>query len=118
MSPADIARICHEANRALCQAFGDHSQPRWEQAPQWQRDSAESGVAFHLANPNAGPEASHENWMREKLAAGWQWGPTKDPERKLHPCLVQFNSLPVDQQAKDHIFRAIVHAAATSVDER
>jgi hypothetical protein len=118
MKPVDIARICHEANRALCQAFGDNSQSKWDDAPEWQRESALSGVKFHHDNPGAGPAASHENWMREKLAAGWQYGPTKDPERKLHPCLVPFEELPAEQQAKDHVFRAIVHAVALSMDER
>jgi hypothetical protein len=107
-----IARVCHEANRALCIAFGDQSQLTWEQAPQWQRESAIKGVQFHIDNPNAGPEASHTAWMADKLAAGWTWGSTKDPEAKKHPCLVQFHELPPEQQAKDHIFRAIVHAHA------
>lgn len=107
-----IARVCHEANRALCIAFGDQSQPAWDEAPQWQRDSAIKGVRFHLDNPNAGPEASHTAWMADKLAAGWTWGSTKDPEAKKHPCLVPFHELPAEQQAKDHIFRAIVHAHA------
>jgi len=107
-----VARVCHEANRALCAAFGDLSQPSWEQAPEWQRTSAIKGVQFHLDNPNAGPEASHSAWMADKLAAGWTWGSTKDPDAKKHPCLVPFHELPPEQQAKDHIFRAIVHAHA------
>lgn len=110
LDPVRIARICHEANRALCQAFGDFSQQEWDKAAQWQRDSVIAGVRFHLANPDAGPEASHDEWCRVKIADGWQWGPTKNPDLKLHPCLVQFNSLPPEQQAKDHVFRAIVHA--------
>jgi hypothetical protein len=48
--------------------------------------------------------------MAEKLAAGWEYGPVKDAEAKRHPCLVPFNQLPREQQAKDYIFRAVVHA--------
>lgn len=116
MKPVDIARICHEANAALCQAFGDNSQPSWDQAPQWQRDSALIGVSLHLGNPDLGPQASHESWMANKLEAGWHYGPVKDPELKTHPCIVAFDQLPAEQQAKDFVFRAIVHAAA-SCDE-
>lgn len=107
-----IARVCHEVNRAYCQALGDDSQPAWDDAPEWQRHSAMLGVAMHLGNPDAGPQASHEGWMAHKLSEGWVYGEEKDPENKTHPCLVPFHELPVSQQAKDYIFRAVVHALA------
>lgn len=106
---AEIARVAHEINRAYCQALGDDSQPPWDQAPDWQRASALAGVEFHLANPAAGPEASHESWLAVKLADGWTHGPVKDPEAKRHPCICPFAELPREQQAKDHLFRAVVH---------
>lgn len=108
-----VARICHEVNRAWCAFNGDHSQPDWHSAPDWQRDSAISGVEFHHANPEAGDSASHDEWSRVKLEDGWKYGPVKDPEAKEHPCLVPFDQLPADQQFKDHLFRTIVHAART-----
>lgn len=114
-----IARVCHEANRALCQAFGDFSQPSWDAAPQWQRDSALIGVDLHLGNQDLGPEASHESWMAHKREAGWRYGAVKDVDAKTHPCMVEFSGLPPEQQAKDFVFRAIVHAMRLNgVDER
>ena len=110
MRQVEIAKVCHEVNRAYCQALGDNSQPPWEDAPQWQRDSAEMGVKLHTENRQAGPEASHESWMAQKLADGWKYGQVKNPEAKEHPCIVPFSELPVEQQAKDYIFRAVVHA--------
>lgn len=107
-----IARVAHEVNRAYCCALGDLSQSSWENTPQWQRDSALVGVDLHLGNPNLGPEASHESWMAHKLEAGWTHGAAKDPEAKTHPCLVPFSELPREQQAKDFLFRAVVHALA------
>lgn len=109
MNREQIARVCHEVNRAYCQALGDHSQPAWEDAPQWQRDSAMMGVNLHC-DKNVGPEASHESWMAQKVAEGWVYGPVKDPEAKTHHCIVPFDMLPREQQAKDFIFRAVVHA--------
>jgi hypothetical protein len=106
----EVARIAHEINRAYCEAIGDPSQPDWEHAPEWQKNSAIDGVIFHLKNPDAGPEASHESWSRTKLMDGWVYGETKDPESKTHPCLVPFSELPREQQVKDFLFRAIVHA--------
>lgn len=109
-----IARVCHEANRAYCATLGDQSQPQWADAPQWQKDSAIQGVQFHLAAHKAGskprPEASHEKWLEQKRNEGWQYGPVKDPERKLHPCFMPYDGLPVDQRMKDYIFGFVVQA--------
>ena len=104
-----IARVAHEVNRAYCQALGDNSQPAWEDAPQWQRASARMGVDLHLMG-NFGPEASHISWMKQKAKEGWVYGPVKDPEAKQHPCMVPFEQLPREQQAKDYLFRSVVHA--------
>jgi RyR domain len=106
-----IARITHEVNRAYCAALGDHSQPTWEDAPDWQRESALKGVQFHLDNPGASPEASHDAWLAAKRNTGWHYGPIKDPAKKEHPCCMPFADLPKEQQVKDHLFRAVVHAA-------
>ena len=107
-----IARAAHEINRAYCEALGDHSQPTWLDAPEWQRESAVAGVRFHLDNPEAGPDASHESWLAHKAADGWTYGPEKRAELKQHPCMVPFADLSREPQAKDHIFRAVVHALA------
>mgnify|MGYP001616754042 CR=1 FL=1 len=105
-----IARVCHQANKSLCEAFGDTSQVDWESAPQWQRDSAVAGVKFCIANPDAPPSANHESWMAEKVAAGWVHGTVKDADAKTHPCIVPYEELPPDQKAKDYVFKAIVGA--------
>jgi hypothetical protein len=110
MNIEQIARVCHEVNRAYCLALGDTSHPDWEDAPQWQRDSALLGVKLHIENPEAGPQASHESWMAQKASEGWTYGPEKKPELKQHPCMVPFDQLPREQQAKDYLFRAVVHA--------
>ena len=107
---ARIARVTHEANRAFCKTQGDFSQPSWDEAPSWQKDSAINGVRFHLHNPGAGPEASHEKWTEEKLAAGWKYGAVKNPETKEHPCMVPYKDLPESQQTKDHLFIAVIQA--------
>ena len=103
-----IAKICHEANRAYCQTIGDDSQPTWEDAPQWQRDSAINGVQFHIDNPGCGGAISHMNWLAEKVAAGWTYGPVKDPDKKEHPCCVPYEKLPLAQRRKDDIFIGVV----------
>jgi len=107
MKIEDVAKICHEANKALCETQGDNSQKSWDDAEQWQRDSAIKGVQFKIDNPDASPEEQHESWCKAKLDDGWVYGPAKDAELKHHPCLVNYAELPADQQAKDHLFVGI-----------
>lgn len=106
----EVARIAHEVNRAYCGALGDFSQLPWDHAPDWQKDSAIKGVLFHIANPRATPEQSHESWLREKVEQGWTYGPVKDADKREHPCCVPYSELPLEQRAKDYIFRGVVRA--------
>jgi hypothetical protein len=105
-----IARVCHEANRAWCEANGDTSQVAWDKAQAWQREAAVDAVKFALANPNAPASAQHDSWMQFKLSDGWRYGPAKDAAAKTHPWLVPFDELPPEQQAKDRLMMAIVKA--------
>lgn len=104
----NIAELCHNANRMICQASDDFSQGLWHDAPQWQKDSAINGVKFHIDNPDASPEDTHINWMREKIADGWIYGETKCPTNKTHPCIVEYKLLPFEQRVKDYVFKSIV----------
>lgn len=112
MLNADIAKVCHEVNRAYCASLGDHSQPAWDDAPDWQRKSAIAGVEYTRANPQAKPSDSHGSWLAEKQADGWKYGPVKDSDKKEHPCFVPYDDLPPEQKAKDYLFQAVVRALA------
>jgi hypothetical protein len=105
-----IARVCHEANRAWCEARGDRSQLPWDEAASWQRESAVTGVQWALAHPDAPASAQHDAWATDKFRDGWTYGAVKDAAAKTHPCLLPFEDLPRDQQLKDTLFRAIVTA--------
>lgn len=103
-----IAAAAHAVNAAYCLSLGDDSQKPWDEAPDWQKESAIKGVEFILANPDAPVSATHDSWTEQKLADGWVYGETKDEEAKTHPCLVPFEELPLEQKAKDHLFAAVV----------
>lgn len=108
MEIREIAKVCHEVNRAYCEAIGDMSQSAWDDAPDWQISSAIDGVKNIMMNSGSKPSDSHMNWMREKEENGWIYGEKKDEKKKTHPCMVPYEDLPVEQKAKDHIFMAIV----------
>jgi hypothetical protein len=115
MLSEQIAQVCHEANRAYCRTIGDYSQASWDEAAEWQRESAIAGVKFARENPNAPISALHEAWVADKEAAGWVYGSVKDAEKKTHPCIVVYAELPDEQKVKDALFRGIV-LALTSDD--
>lgn len=104
-----IAQMCHEVNRAWCAINNDPTQKPWNEAEQWQRDSAIKGVQFALDNPDATPESQHEAWYKDKEKDGWMYGPIKDPVKKEHPCMLPYNMLPKEQQVKDKLFCAVVN---------
>lgn len=114
-----VAKICHEANRAYCQTLGDNSQQPWEDSPEWQRVSARKGVEFHFAHfaklgTVGSPGASHLKWLEEKEVDGWKYGPVKNLETKEHPCYRPYEELPIEQRRKDYIFAAICEAFCKS----
>jgi len=110
MKVEQIAMICHEANRAYCIAIGDNSQPRWEDAPDWQRASAVRGVEFRSNNPNASAASMHQSWLQKKHLDGWKYGTVKSAVEKTHPCFVSYSGLPASQQKKDALFSAVFDA--------
>lgn len=110
MNVETIARVCHEMNKAYCASIGDLSQPEWNDAPDWQKNSAIAGVRFHIENPLAPPSASHESWLKVKTEDGWKYGSVKNADLKEHPCFVPYDLLPVEQKAKDFLFKQTVES--------
>jgi len=118
MKIEDIAKICHEANRALCETQLDFSQSLWDMAPEWQKQSAIEGVKYHIKNPQAIPEDSHKSWLKYKEQDGWIYGPVKDIDKKEHPCMVPYNELPRVQQSKDYLYSSIVKTLIPFLTEK
>jgi hypothetical protein len=112
----DLAKICHQANKAYCESLGDSSQVDWEQASQQIRESAISGIKLHFNNPSITPEQQHEEWCRFKREQGYILGAVKDDIKKTHHCLVPYEELPLEQQIKDHLYTAIVKNLISNVE--
>jgi hypothetical protein len=43
----------------------------------------------------------HQRWCDERSCDGWQFGPKRDPVKKISPFLVSYAELPEDQKEKD-----------------
>ncbi len=104
-----IARVVHEALRALSITTGDALAP-WDRAEEWQRRTTLAGVKYRLENRQANAHALHERWAKEMRDQGWIYGGVKDAERKTHPSLVPYEELAPSEQLKDRLFLAIVSA--------
>jgi hypothetical protein len=104
---SQIAQVCHAANRALCQMYGDESQVEWDSAHESQRESAIAGVIAIDEGKVKTPGDAHLSWAAQKIEEGWRFGPVKDFEKKTHPCLIPYHELPYDQRLKDHLFLAV-----------
>lgn len=104
LNHTEIAAIAHEQNRIYCLSLDDDSQDHWEEAEDWQRQSAENGVAAIADGTIKTAQDSHKNWLAEKEKDGWMYAETKSAAAKLHPCIMPFSDLPKDQQFKDQLF--------------
>lgn len=111
MEAEQIARVAHEANRALQIEQADPTiavGPSWPLLDDETRASTIEGVEGVLDGNT--PEQSHDQWVRFKIDNGWTLGPVKDLGKKEHPLLVPYDELPHSQQDKDHLFVAVVEA--------
>lgn len=43
----------------------------------------------------------HEVWAQGRMAEGWRYGPKFDAEKKLTPCLVEYDELPESEKDFD-----------------
>ncbi len=105
-----IAKVCHEAIKAFCEAHGDFSNKTWDEADAWQRLATIRSVEYRLENPGATASAQHEAWVADKIANGWKFGETKDADAGIHPCIVAYDQLPEIEKQKDALFMGIVDA--------
>lgn len=103
----EIARVVHEANRALQAVHGDPCpSPPWDAEQDFVRQGTMNGVI--LAAAGDGPRELHEAWYARYREDGWTYGEQKDWAEKTHPCLVPYDELPPEQQDKNEMFNCIV----------
>ncbi|MFC4726314.1 RyR domain-containing protein [Glycocaulis abyssi] len=110
-----IARVCHEAVRAYCEALGETALPPWDEAEDWQVEATLAAVCFRVENPDASPGDQHQQWMEEKRRSGWQFGHTRNDHLRTHPMMVPFEALPATEKRKDLLFQRVVDALSGEI---
>jgi RyR domain-containing protein len=116
MNPSQIARVVHEANRALQIEQAEQADPTIPVSASWDELDPETAASVvdgvnGVIGGNS-PEESHDQWVRFKVTNGWTLGPVKDEATKQHPLLVPYDQLPESQLVKDALFCAIVSVLA------
>src|ERR1700744_1789977 len=95
----DIARVVHEANRAM-QYVQNDAVP----SPPWDADSAlvhDTCINLvRLVRMGYSNEEIHQEWCDRLKDEGWTFGSVKNPQKKPHPCLVPYYDLPPLQRHK------------------
>ena len=46
-------------------------------------------------------ENNHDHWARQRIEAGWTYGPQRDDARKTHPDLVPYKDVPEGEKEYD-----------------
>ncbi len=115
-----LAKFLHKAYNAR---YGNDT--KWEQLTETYRD-ANRGAADNLAiklaslsywipedpsnwsqkvdlteNQELLAKLEHRRWYAERRLNGWQYGTTRDDNRKIHPCLIPYEQLPENEKDKD-----------------
>lgn len=107
VDPEVIARVVHEAHRALQVELGEGAiSPPWDEAPEWLRAGTLAGV--REAMEGAAPWELHERWCARRFAEGWRDGEVKDEAARTHPLLCGYDLLPDDHRRKDELMASIV----------
>lgn len=105
-----IASVAFEANRQYCEMIGGKPyNPDWTQVEQDVRNGMVAAVKNTLDNPPMTLQESHDRWVKARVDAGWAHGPMLDAKRKKHPNIVDFASLPPQEQLKDLLFLSVVN---------
>lgn len=104
----DIARVAHEANRAIQIINGDETpRPAFDLLKDYERGMIVQDVLGVLTDTNT-PEQAHELWLKYRQQDGWVWGLERDDVAKTHPNIRPYATLPLDQQTRDMLFVTIV----------
>jgi len=93
LTPQQLARLCHEADRVLCSMQGDARVSPWETLDEKTQDEVVAAVREVLEHPELTDEARHARWLRQRREAGWIYGPVRSIPGRTDPALLEYGAL-------------------------
>ena len=105
-----VAQMCHAANVIYANSNCELKMPQkdWKDLGEGAKNGMEKAIEKIMSGEIMTPREAHDSWMKDRRAAGWVYGVTKDEDNKTHPDLVEYDELPDEQKVKDDIFFSIV----------
>jgi len=61
------------------------------------------------------PKLAHDSWVQKYTEMGWKWGSEYNPEKKVHPDLVEYEELDPKEKIKDQVFLQLVEIARSCI---
>jgi hypothetical protein len=102
-----MARVAHEINKQICILNGEQAL-NYEDMPAYIIENMEESILNLDEGRTLG--SSHSEWLKERIAQGWVYGPVKDTENKISPLICPFEDLTYSQKVKNCIFVGIKNA--------
>lgn len=54
-------------------------------------------------------EAVHKAWLKQQLDKGWQYGVLRNEEKRISPCIIDYEDLSHEEKEKDRVTaRAVI----------
>jgi hypothetical protein len=107
----DIARIIYSAIKAYSESIGEYCRyPHWDNIPNVIYNNYIASVEWLKLNQFSDASDLHERYCGILKNQGWEYGVEMDLKRKTHPKIMEFHTLPIEQQAKTHLFKEIFDA--------
>lgn len=99
-----IAKTCHIVHTTFSQAIGHGTQPSFDEVSEAHKNTIISSIEKILSGEITSPMQSHDNFVKEKLEAGWKHSDEYSIENKTNPRLVPFSELPNSNRIKEELF--------------
>ncbi len=113
----ELAELIHGINLLYTKTAGlPGTTVPWIAVSEGERAKFIAAVEEQIKNPSSSPENSHKRWMKSKKQDGWIFGEFNRVE-KTHPCLANYDELPLEQQIKDKLFMKLIKMMKSLVRE-
>jgi hypothetical protein len=107
-------RHAHEGHRTYRELMGDNSHKPWEGLSDEEKAPVRLAV-IGIVEGDDDAERSHNRWVNNLRAEGWEQGPRKDRELKTHPNLTGWDELPTETQELNQMFVRSVKSMITAL---